>query len=48
MNEQVHTAEQHIHYETVRDRLKAEILTLTDAQAEFVLRSLECLLHEKS
>lgn len=48
MNEQVYTTGQHIHYETVRDRLKAEILTLTDAQAEFVLRSLECLLHEKS
>ena len=48
MNEQVHKNEQNVSCETVRDRLKAEILTLTDAQAEFVLRSLECLLREKS
>ena len=48
MNEQVHTTGQPIYYETIKDRLKAEILTLTDAQAEFVLRRLECLIHEKS
>lgn len=48
MNEQVHTTGQPIYYETSRDRLKAEILTLTDAQAEFVLRRLECLLQEEN
>ena len=33
--------------ENVRDRLKAEILGLTDSQAEFVLKKLQCLLQEK-
>lgn len=33
---------------TIRERLKEEILTLTDTQAEYVLRRLQCLLHEKN
>lgn len=32
----------------IRERLKKEILTLTDTQAEYVLRRLQCLLHEKN
>lgn len=32
----------------IRERLKEEILTLTDTQAEYVLRRLQCLLHEKN
>lgn len=34
--------------ENVRERLKAEILGLTDSQAEYVLERLQCLLQEKS
>lgn len=43
-----------VNYETknkcgiIRERLKKEILTLTDTQAEYVLRRLQCLLHEKN
>lgn len=32
----------------IRERLKEEILTLTDTQAEYVLWRLQCLLHEKN
>lgn len=32
----------------IRERLKKEILTLTDTQVEYVLRRLQCLLHEKN
>ena len=34
--------------EDVREKLKAEILGLTDSQAEFVLKKLQCLLQEKA
>ena len=34
--------------ETIRETLKQEIITLTDRQAEYVLRRLKCLLREKS
>lgn len=43
-----------VNYETknkcgiIRERLKEEILTLTDTQAEYVLRRLQCLLREKN
>ena len=31
----------------IKERLKAEIVTLTDKQAEYVLRQLTCLLEKK-
>lgn len=32
--------------ENVRDRLKAEILGLTDSQAKYVLEELQCIISE--
>ena len=32
----------------IRERLKSEVLSLTDSQAEYVLWRLECLLQEEN
>lgn len=40
--------EEENHAILIRERLKAEVLSLTDSQAEYVLWRLECLLQEEN
>lgn len=40
--------EEENHVILIRERLKSEVLSLTDSQAEYVLWRLECLLQEEN
>lgn len=40
--------EEETHAILIRERLKSEVLSLTDSQAEYVLWRLECLLQEEN
>lgn len=40
--------EEENHAIIIRERLKSEVLSLTDSQAEYVLWRMECLLQEEN